>query len=100
MPIAVAVVIVGVVSVYYPFQQEEGTGYVAPQPKAKAPVQPEQQVPVPKATGNIDDVINAISAFSDNELLQLSQEDSDIATAQEDKDNINNYLNVYDENEF
>jgi len=60
----------------------------------------QKEKPVPKATGNIDDAIDAISAFSDNENLLLDQEDSEASLVQNDKENINSYLTTYDENEF
>ncbi len=60
----------------------------------------QKEKPVPKATGNINDAIDAISAFSDNENLLLDQEDSEASLVQNDKENINSYLTIYDENEF
>ncbi len=59
-----------------------------------------KEVTIPKATGNIDDAINAIIAFSTNEEYVLDEEDIDASLIEADNQAISDFGQSYGEDEF
>jgi len=59
-----------------------------------------KEVPVPEITGDIDDVINAMSAFSENEMVIITDEGNDASLINLDSQAISDFGQSYDESEF
>jgi hypothetical protein len=53
-----------------------------------------------EATGSVDDMINALTLYSDNEKTLTNNENNDETTIKADSAEINSYLNSYDEKDF
>lgn len=63
-------------------------------------VQVPNEVPVPKATGNIDDIIGAMTAFAENEQIITIEEGNDASIVVIDGQEISDFGQSYNENEF
>jgi len=59
-----------------------------------------KEVSVPEITGDIDDVINAMSAFSENEMVIITDEGNDASLINLDSQAISDFGQSYDESEF
>ena len=57
-------------------------------------------VEAPKASGNIDDTVKAIEAFSANEVSEINASNEGSYVADYDTDIESAYGNVYDETQF
>lgn len=66
----------------------------------KTQVSKPKEVVIPKATGNVDDVINAALAFSVNDGYVLDEEDVDASLIEADNQTISDFGQSYGENEF
>lgn len=66
----------------------------------KTQVSKPKEVVIPKATGNVDDVINAALAFSVNDGYVLDEEDVDASLIDADNQAIGDFGQSYGENEF
>lgn len=76
-----------------------------PEPIAERPEEvsgpvAEKPTPLPPATGNVDDAVNAVITATDNELAILNEYDSDVALVELDSQAISDIGQVYNENEF
>jgi hypothetical protein len=63
-------------------------------------VQIPNEVPVPQATGNIDDIINAMTAFAENEQVIIVEEGNDASMVTLDSQAISDFGQSYNENQF
>jgi len=63
-------------------------------------VQIPEEVPVPQATGNIDDIIDAMTAFAENEQVIIVEEGNDASMVTLDSQAISDFGQSYDENQF
>ena len=59
-----------------------------------------EMLPIPETTGNIDDVVEAILTFSENEGILMSEEIADANLLTADSQEINDFGQSYNENEF
>ncbi|MBU4284933.1 hypothetical protein KKF60_02945 [Patescibacteria group bacterium] len=59
-----------------------------------------EMLPIPATTGNVDDIIDAILTFSDNEEILMNEETADINLITADSQEINDFGQSYNENEF
>jgi len=75
--------------------QSTGEEYVE-----KKYVETPKEVSVPKTTGNIDDVINAMTALSENEMVIITEEGNDASLINLDSQAISDFGQSYDESEF
>jgi len=58
------------------------------------------EIPVPQATGNIDDIINAMTAFAENEQVITVEEGNDASMVTLDSRAISDFGQSYNENQF
>jgi hypothetical protein len=58
------------------------------------------EIPIPKATGNIDDIIDAMTAFAENEQVITVEEGNDASMVMLDSQAISDFGQSYNENEF
>jgi hypothetical protein len=63
-------------------------------------VQIPEEVIVPQATGNIDDIINAMTALAENEQVIIIEEGNDASMVTIDSQAISDFGQSYNENEF
>ncbi|MDP2934777.1 MAG: hypothetical protein Q8N59_03375 [bacterium] len=63
-------------------------------------VQVPNEVFVPRATGNIDDIINAMTALAENEQVIIVEEGNDASMVTLDSQAISDFGQSYDENQF
>lgn len=63
-------------------------------------VQTPSEVPVPRATGNIDDIIGAMTALAENEQVIIVEEGNDVSMVTIDSQAISDLGQSYDENQF
>ena len=91
--IAVVVVIL-LVAVGWMFMRKEAP---APVPQEGAPTAETQ---VPAATGNVDDIINALESAEVAEALVANAGDNDISLVTPDADAVSGMNTLYNENEF
>jgi len=80
-----------------PFKE---TGYSPERPTETEYVQIPNEVPVPQATGNIDDIINAMTAFAENEQVITVEEGNDASMVTLDSQAISDFGQSYNENQF
>src|SRR4030042_3404186 len=59
-----------------------------------------EEMPVPNVTGEDDDIINAITALSENEMVIITEEGNDASLVTLDSRAISDFGQSYDENEF
>jgi hypothetical protein len=71
-------------------EQSTETGYV----------QTPEEVPVPRALGTIDDVIDAMTAFAENEQVIIVEEGNDASMVTIDGQAVSDFGQSYNENEF
>jgi hypothetical protein len=71
-----------------------------PQSAGTEYVQIPDEVPVPQATGNINDVIDAMTAFAENEQVIIVEEGNDASMVTIDGQAISDFGQSYDENQF
>lgn len=95
--IVVGVILLGVALWWY---MQKGT-----QPEASAPVSNEQSTPTtstqsPQATGNVDDITNALLSAQAEEALTANAGDSDISLVTSDADAVSGMNTLYNDNEF
>jgi hypothetical protein len=58
------------------------------------------ELPVPQATGNIDDIIDAMTAFAENEQVITVEEGNDASAVTIDSQAISDFGQSYDESQF
>ncbi|MCX6813977.1 MAG: hypothetical protein NT078_02095, partial [Candidatus Azambacteria bacterium] len=63
-------------------------------------VQTPNEVFVPRATGNINDVIDAMTALAENEQVIIVEEGNDASMVTIDSQAISDFGQSYDENQF
>ncbi|MFZ5559893.1 MAG: hypothetical protein ACOZAL_03840 [Patescibacteria group bacterium] len=63
-------------------------------------VETPKEVPVPETTGDIDNVIDAMVALSENEMVIITDEGNDASLINLDSQAISDFGQSYDENEF
>jgi hypothetical protein len=59
-----------------------------------------EMLPIPEVTGNVDNTIDAILTFSENEGILMSEEIADANLLTADSQVINDFGQSYNENEF
>lgn len=63
-------------------------------------VQTPKEILVPQATGNIDDIIDAMTAFAENEQVITIEEGNDASMVTIDSQAVSDFGQSYDENQF
>ena len=58
------------------------------------------EVPVPQPTGNINDIIDAMTAFAENEQVITVEEGNDASMVTLDSQTVSDFGQSYDENQF
>jgi len=101
--VVLALIIVGAVKFLPGGEEWQGGPQPTPTPELVVPEGEEPTVSPTaetEATGDIDDAVNAISAFSTNEESFLFGEDDDAALITSDSQAIGDFEQSYDESEF
>lgn len=99
IPIFLVVLVVVGLMVFRSGQKIQPTGDIKNDREA-GDVQVFEEIPIPEATGKIDDVIDAMTALAENEQLIIFEENGDTSMVVIDSQAISDFGQSYNENEF